>query len=259
MLDLIEEPLDQIALPVDVLVVRAGLRTRADRWDHRFGTHLCDAGAKPIGVIALVGQKMFEGNAADQVLSLENVVLLAGGQDEANRIAERIHARADFGAQAAARTPDRLIFAPPFAPAACWWARTMVESMIKYSKSGLSTNALKMRSQTPFLAQRRKRWKTLFQLPNDGGRSRQGAPARAIQSTASTNRRLSSPCRPLSPCLPVTNGSMRRHCAFVNCRRIKITPSVAILNHIREPEGIPYMSTGPSVALDLTFLRRTCR
>src|SRR6516164_8872060 len=123
----------------------------------------------------------------------------------------------------------------------------MVESMIRYSKSGLSINALNMRSQTPFLAQRRKRWKTLFQLPNDGGRSRQGAPARAIQSTASTNRRLSSPCRPLSPCLPVTNGSMRRHCAFVNCRRIKITPSVAILNHIREPEGIPYMSTGPSI------------
>jgi hypothetical protein len=35
-----------------------------------------------------------------------------------------------------------------------------------------------MRSQTPFLAHRRKRWKTLFQLPNAGGRSRQGAPAR---------------------------------------------------------------------------------
>jgi hypothetical protein len=51
---------------------------------------------------------------------LENVMHLASGQDEANRIAERIHARTDFGAQAAARTPDRLIFAPPFfAPAAC--------------------------------------------------------------------------------------------------------------------------------------------
>jgi hypothetical protein len=48
----------------------------------------------------------------------------------------------------------------------------MVESMIRYSKSGLSNNALKMRSQTPFFAQRRKRWKTLFQWPNAGGRSR---------------------------------------------------------------------------------------
>jgi hypothetical protein len=29
------------------------------------------------------------------------------------------------------------------------------------------------------------------------------------------------------------------YCAFVNCRRIKITPSVGILNHIHEPGGIP--------------------
>jgi hypothetical protein len=81
---------------------------------------------------------------------------LACGQDKANRIAQRVDACADLCAQAAARTPDRLIFAPPFAPAACWCARTMVESVIGYSKSGFSTNALKMRSQTPFLAHRRK-------------------------------------------------------------------------------------------------------
>ena len=49
---------------------------------------------------------------------------------------------------------------------------------------------------------------------------------------------------------------MRRHCAFVNCRRIKITPSVAILNHIREPEGIPYMSTGPRVGFEAEKSRR---
>src|SRR6266852_2330818 len=61
---------------------------------------------------------------------------LACGQDEANGIAERIHAGTDLRAQAAARTPDRLIFVAPFAPAACWCARTMVESMIRYSKCG---------------------------------------------------------------------------------------------------------------------------
>ena len=100
---------------------------------------------------------MFKRHAADEVLGLENVVHLAAGQDEADGIAKCIDTDTDLGAQAAARTPDRLIFAPPFAPAACWWARTMVESMIRYSKSGLSISALKMRSQTPFLAQRRKR------------------------------------------------------------------------------------------------------
>ena len=119
MLDLVEEALDQIAVLVDVLVVRDGLRSRSGRGNDGGGTSVCDAGAKPIGVIAFVGQEMFEGNTADQVLGLEDVVHLAARQDEANRIAKPIHARADLGAQAAARTPDRLIFAPPFAPAAC--------------------------------------------------------------------------------------------------------------------------------------------
>src|SRR6516164_8356697 len=37
-------------------------------------------------------------------------------ENETNGIAERVHTRADLRAQAAARTPDRLIFASPFAP-----------------------------------------------------------------------------------------------------------------------------------------------
>src|SRR3974390_472330 len=222
MLDPIEEALDQVAFLIEVLVVRDDLRSGSARGNDGFGTGCGDAGAEPIGIVAFVGEQMFEGYAGDQVLGLEDVVDLAGGEDEPSGIAQRIHANTDLRAQAATRTPDRLIFAAPFAPAACWCARTMVESMIRYSKSGFSTKALKTRSQTPFLAQRRKRWKMLFQLPNSCGRSRHGAPARAIQSTASTNRRLSSPCRPLSPSLPGTRRSMRRHCASVNSRRIKI-------------------------------------
>ena len=89
------------------------------RWNDGLGARLCDVGTKPIGIIALVGQQMFERNAADQVLGLKDIVHLATGQDEANGVAKRIHTGTDFGAQAAARTPDRLIFAPPFAPAAC--------------------------------------------------------------------------------------------------------------------------------------------
>ena len=122
---------------------------------------------------------MFEGYAADEVLGLQDVVDLASRQDEANWIAERIYAHTDLRAQAAARAPDRLIFAAPFAPAACWWARTMVESMIRYSKSGFSTNALKIRSRTPFLAQRRKRWKNAVPVAE---LLRQIAPRRARAS-----------------------------------------------------------------------------
>jgi len=38
-------------------------------------------------------------------------------------------------AEAAFAAAYRLILLPPFAPAACWWARTMVESIISHSVS----------------------------------------------------------------------------------------------------------------------------
>jgi len=65
--------------------------------------------------------------------------------------AEGVDGNADLRAKAAARTPDRLIFTSPFlAPAACWCARTMVESMIRCSRSGFS-QLCESRLQTPFL------------------------------------------------------------------------------------------------------------
>jgi hypothetical protein len=243
MLDFIDEPLDQIAVPVDVRVIGDCLRARPAWRDHGFSTGIGNAGTKAIGVVTLVGEQVLETKAFDQAFGLDDVVDLAWRQDEPNRIAESVNADVDFGTQAAARTPDRLIFASPFlAPAACWCARTMVESMIRYSKSGSSTRASKMRCQTPFLAQRRKRWNTLFQWPNSAGRSRHGAPARTSHSTASTNKRLSSPCRPLSPSLPGISGSMRCHCALVSARRIKITPSCDLESHSRVEGNPPYVN-----------------
>jgi len=72
----------------------------------------------------------------------------------------------------------------------------MVESTIRYSKSGSSDIASNSRRQTPFWLQRLKRRKTLFQSPNTSGRPRQGEPVRTIQSTPSTNIRLSRPVDP---------------------------------------------------------------
>ena len=120
MLDFIEEPLDQIAFAIGVLVIWDGLRSRAARWDHGLRAGFCDSGAEAIGVKALVGEQVLERKAADQVFGLEDVVHLAWGQDEADGIAEGIDPDVYLRTQAAARTPDRLIFAPPFfAPAAC--------------------------------------------------------------------------------------------------------------------------------------------
>jgi len=98
MLEFVEEAFYQIALLIDVFVIRDGLRSRSGRRNDSLCTGLCDARTKPIGVIALVGQQMFERHAADEVLGLEDVVHLAAGQDETNGIAKRIHAGADLGA-----------------------------------------------------------------------------------------------------------------------------------------------------------------
>ena len=78
----------------------------------------------------------------------------------------------------------------------------MVASTKAYSRSGSSETASNSRCQTSAFTQSRKRVKTLFQFPNEGGRSRQGLPVRTIHSTASTNKRLSLPLRPGSPGLP---------------------------------------------------------
>src|SRR5882762_5619521 len=96
-----------------------GMACERERLDG-MSVDFCDGGSKAIGIVAFVGEQVFEGKTADQALSLADIVDLACGQDEADRIAEGVDADVDLRTQAAARTPDRLIFAPPFwAPDAC--------------------------------------------------------------------------------------------------------------------------------------------
>jgi hypothetical protein len=57
-------------------------------------------------------------------------VCLAAGQEEVDRVAQRVDQGVDLGAQSAARASDRLVLTSFFwAPALCWWARTMVLSI----------------------------------------------------------------------------------------------------------------------------------
>jgi hypothetical protein len=72
----------------------------------------------------------------------------------------------------------------------------MVESTIRYSKSGSADIASNILRQTPFWLHRLKRRKTLFQSPNAPGRSRHGEPVLMIHSTPSTNIRLLRPVEP---------------------------------------------------------------
>src|SRR5438045_2805492 len=73
-LDFVDEPLDQVAVLIDVFVVGDGLRSRAARWDHGLRAGCCDSGAEAIGVKALIGEQVLESKAADQVFGLEDAI-----------------------------------------------------------------------------------------------------------------------------------------------------------------------------------------
>ena len=110
-----------------------------------------------------------------------------------------------------------------------------------YSKSGSPAIAVNSRSPTPSLDPREKRTNTLFQLPEQGGRSRQGTPVLASQGIASANRRLSAPVLPESLLLPGRWGCIRSHCWSFNINRTgDIQRSQkSRLNQIAGQTGIP--------------------
>src|SRR5574340_2371 len=188
----VEKALDTVALGVEGTVRGArSVDTRAG-WDHGRGAGTFNRLDGGFAVVPLVGNDVWRGKPCQQRLGLRVVGCLTWRQDEAERIAKTINSRVNVGGQPARRpTKSFRLLSPPFAPAACWWARTRVESIITYSKSGSPDRARNTRSQTPAFDHRLYRWNTLFHAPKLSGSSRQCAPVRAIQSTASTNFRLS--------------------------------------------------------------------
>ena len=233
LLEPLEEVLDEMSpfVHIDIMMDRrAAIRLGGD---HSKRSPFAQLGAQSIVVEGLVADESGEIDACDERLDADAVVALAGKKDEAGQVAQRVNERNDLGRQAAARFADRLILSPPFAPAACRWTLTIVPSISAYSKSGSSDSRPKSRSKTPLKANRRKRWKTEFHFPNASGRSRQGAPTRAIQSTPSMNSRLSAADRPGSPILPGKCGAMHDHCSSLKTRRSKASSILEALNQSR--------------------------
>ena len=73
-----------------------------------------------VGVERLVGDQRIGRHGGQEVVRPHKVVRFTAGQEEAERIAERVDQCMDLGAQSAARTPDRLVLAGFFwAPALC--------------------------------------------------------------------------------------------------------------------------------------------
>src|SRR6266581_7882606 len=130
LLEAIDAPLDEIASLVGFAIVFDWcLAVRS--W-HGFDASLRQVVADAVAVVALVADEL---GGIDLVQLHQRVITfdlvhLASGHIEGQRIAFTVRAQVDFRGEASARAAERFpILIPPFAPAACWCARTIVESM----------------------------------------------------------------------------------------------------------------------------------
>jgi hypothetical protein len=116
-----EEVLDQMAGLEKLMVIIPASLAVASGWDHR---RLAGRDERPddpfIGVKRLVGDQGIGLHARQEVIGPDKIMRLAAGQEEADRVAQRIDQGVDFGAQSAPRAADCLVFAGFFwAPALC--------------------------------------------------------------------------------------------------------------------------------------------
>ena len=138
LLQLVEEALDEVAFLVEGLIVRPSLLSVRFGRNDQFRSGVSDGLVQVVGVVALIGDHGFRLEASDQLVAAGGIMALTWSEQQAHRVAKRIRGGMDFGAQAAAGAAQSLSIRPPFAmraPAACWWARTMVLSIISHSRS----------------------------------------------------------------------------------------------------------------------------
>lgn len=102
---------------------------RDDGHDAAFARRL-PVGLAGVALVADGGARIDIGPKVEQNGEVRRVRLLAAGQIESEIASVEIGLQVDLGGKSAARAAKRLIFFPPFAPAAETWARTTVESNI---------------------------------------------------------------------------------------------------------------------------------
>ena len=104
-----------VEVSVDRIFERARGIVRNDGSGPFFGNGLADV----VGIISRVGDHEVGGGAVEKCCGLWSITFVAGREHEAYRTAKPPHRQVNFRAQATARTSDRLILSPPFAPLAC--------------------------------------------------------------------------------------------------------------------------------------------
>jgi len=158
LLDILKEALDQISLGIQGVVAFAlGFAVGLGRND-RLDVSTLEAGDEGVRVVTFVSQDSLRLQLGHERFGLCDIVRLSAGEAQRQRVAQGVYDDMNFGGQAAARATYSLVEAPFFrAPALCWWALTMVASIMAYSLSGSSAKTLKRLSHTPAFAQRENR------------------------------------------------------------------------------------------------------
>ena len=134
MLELIEEPLDEIALAINRVVDGATNQPAAEARNVGSCPGLADEVENGVAVIAAVCDDVAPRRQVPQKLGHDAlVVCLPRGQNDADRQAIVGHDRVDLGTQSSTRTTDGVILAPFLPPAACWCAR-MIELSMSWSE-----------------------------------------------------------------------------------------------------------------------------
>lgn len=167
------------------------------------------ASAEGIGKM-LPGVSVVKRHRRGEALRFMNLI---PGAIEGQRVAFGVCAEVEFGRDADARAAGRFpILLSLFTAAACWCARTIVESMACSAPAegprlaGISNAA----SLTPSLFPRAKRTRTEVQSRYSIGMPSQGALGRGTQTMPLTVRRLSFSGGPRSP-RPGSKGSKMRY------------------------------------------------
>src|SRR5208282_664540 len=170
--------------------------------DDGFDAFALEQVTKMVRVISLVRQQGAKRQALDQLFRAGDFASLPRHRREPHKVSQSVDKRENFGRHAAPALSDRLILSPPLAPCPWRWTLLIAPSIMANSKSGSSDNTLNMRVNAPAKTQRRNRLNTELELPNSSGKSRHGAPVRAIHNTASRNKRVSPPVWPGWPACP---------------------------------------------------------
>ncbi len=151
-----EEVLDQMPSLVQLTVIFALILVRHPRRNHHSLAFVQQWLNQPgLGIVGLVGKNGLRGCVLEQDIGALQVMCLPWCEKKSCRVTQRIDRGMDLGAQAAfAAAEGLLVRIPPFAPALCWWARTMVASIMAYSLSASCAKAANTRCQAPLALQR---------------------------------------------------------------------------------------------------------